>query len=734
MDSWNLHILAPPSIFWWLGLILALAIAVWTYFRLRAPLRPGLVWSLRILRIAGFLLILLPLLEPVLSRITDHAGPSPLLLLVDSSGSMEFPEGGDGSKDLRSSRLASAYELSREIQDKWSGDYRITALNFSEKVSAAGPSNDSLRAMGAGPTALGDALEEALSSTSQGPLSGILVLSDGVNTSGKDPLVIARNSPVPIYTICLGDSTPPPDLMIRQVQTNPEATLGELLPIQVTLESWGVQGQTVQVEVIDGSRVLGSQQVLLKGNDGEAQDIRIEVRPQRPGLTLYQIQARLPEGDDSVPVNNTRLAAVEVRESSRRVLIIDPNPAWDFTFLKRTLEADSSLILTALIQDLENRWRVLGDPIVSHWPAGMEEWRHFSAVLLIGGDLPGERISELIQSVAEGSGLLFLPGSTGWDPIGRSELGDLLPVRLLGSRPGTPAPGFVELTEAGQIDPLTLINDSPHQNALLWSSLPPVWPGPQRVAAKPGARVLIRWKENPMEPVFSVAGYGKGRVAALSAYGIWRWIFLPRSVEGGVAVAEPFLRQTIRWLMEPSTQDRYRIVAVKKVFQNGEAVQFEGRLRDASYHPLDGAVVEMQVESEDHSTSRRFRMIPTGDEGEYRAGLDPLAPGRYDFVARVTTPTGERDEREGQFWIEAMGAEAYRTWSDPRTLRQLAQMTDGRIGDPKDLESLRRGVGRTHRKAQEIHQADLWNHGILFAAFTLFLGIEWFIRRRRGLA
>jgi hypothetical protein len=255
-----------------------------------------------------------------------------------------------------------------------------------------------------------------------------------------------------------------------------------------------------------------------------------------------------------------------------------------------------------------------------------------------------------------------------------------------------------------------------------------------QMAAKPAARVLLRWKSEAAEPAFAVAGYGKGRVAALCGQGFWRWIFLPRSVPGGAEVAEPFFRQVVHWLMEPSTQDRFRVVAVRKVFQSGEGVEFEGRFRDESYEPLASAQTELRVASEDGRIVRRVQMIPTAREGEYQGRLEPLPPGAYTFEAHITTPGGGKELREGRFWVEEAGAEIYRTWSDPRTLRLVSEVSGGGVGEPGELTALRSLVQKTHRRSRQVRQAELWNHWILFAAFVLLLGTEWFLRRRRGLA
>lgn len=732
MESTSLRFLSHPTVWWWIGLALAAAAGVWTYYRLRAPISPGWVWVLRCLRLGALGLVLLPLLEPVLNLVGNRSGPAPLLVMVDGSQSMGL-RARSGDEGPEESRLEAARKVVKEMRAAWGSDYDLHLSTFARHVELVGHP-DSLPRLAAGSTALGDALEEALTVPAMGTLSGVVLLSDGVNTAGKDPTVVARNSPVPVYTLCLGDTVPGKDLLIRQIQTNPEVTLGETLPFSVTLEAWGQEGRQARLDITEGAEIVASRTVVLTGDHGEAQDVRLEVQPRRPGLLLYTIRAALLDAEDPLPMNNERLAAVDVRERARRLLVIDANPSWDFTFVKRTLEADSSLVATFLVQDLVGRWRVLGAPAVSGWPADLTQWRQFSAVLLSGEVGAAGREQDLVRFVEEGGGLFFLHGSKGWANLPKGRLGDLLPLKTKGPRPRNTGPAAVRLTESGQVDPLTLIHENPLRAALLWSGLPPIWPAAERTEAKPGARVLLRWDDTSAEPAFLVAGYGKGRVAALAGQGIWRWIFVARSSASGSPVAEPFLRQTVRWLMEPSTQDRFQVVAARKVFQSGEQVEFEARLRDAVYEPLSGARGEIVIRDEEGRPVRTLPLIPTPRIGEYEARTEPLAPGAYRFEARISPADDGQQIREGRFWIEPTGVEVFRTWSDPRGLEAVARASGGGVGDPEDLPELRRLIKDTRRRTQDVRQAEIWNHWILFASFVLLLGAEWFLRRRRGLA
>jgi Ca-activated chloride channel family protein len=137
--------------------------------------------------------------------------PSILTLVVDTSGSTM-------ADDLAPSRLQAIQQATDALLDKAPPDLRVGLIRFSEEVETlTRPTTDhhavrrhlaSLFANGG--TAIGDALQRALDdiqATDPAASARILLLSDGANSAGRDPLEVAPIAAarrIPIMAVAVG--------------------------------------------------------------------------------------------------------------------------------------------------------------------------------------------------------------------------------------------------------------------------------------------------------------------------------------------------------------------------------------------------------------------------------------------------------------------------------------------------------------------------------------------------
>ena len=139
-----------------------------------------------------------------------------VVLTMDSSASMK-------ATDVAPSRLDAAKSAATTFLDDVPDRFRVGLVSFSSAVrvleeptddrDAVRSSLDSIQ--GDIGTALGDAIEASVAladdhaedNVGEKPLFAVLLLSDGANTTGSEPLAVvdeAKEAGVPIYTIALG--------------------------------------------------------------------------------------------------------------------------------------------------------------------------------------------------------------------------------------------------------------------------------------------------------------------------------------------------------------------------------------------------------------------------------------------------------------------------------------------------------------------------------------------------
>ena len=179
-----------------------------------APVRPG--WRRHAPMIAyglALVALVLALAEPE-RTVAVPDGRAAVVLTTDHSASMR-------ATDVRPSRIAAVRVAARRFLRDVPREVKVGRVAFHQRVTriesprtARGPVRDSIDGLGAeGGTATGEALAASLRSLSRarGPKgtypAAIVLLSDGVSTSGRDPLEVARQARrrgVRIYTVALG--------------------------------------------------------------------------------------------------------------------------------------------------------------------------------------------------------------------------------------------------------------------------------------------------------------------------------------------------------------------------------------------------------------------------------------------------------------------------------------------------------------------------------------------------
>jgi Ca-activated chloride channel homolog len=170
---------------------------------------------------AALALLALAALVVALARpqrvVADERRQATVVMVTDTSGSMR-------ADDVPPSRLQAAQAAAKSLTAKLPNDVKLGVVTFGSKADQlVAPTTDkaeivraidSLRIHGA--TAMGDGLSLALDAAqarlarSVRPPAAIVLLSDGANTRGQDPITVAdraRKAGIRVYTVALGTQT-----------------------------------------------------------------------------------------------------------------------------------------------------------------------------------------------------------------------------------------------------------------------------------------------------------------------------------------------------------------------------------------------------------------------------------------------------------------------------------------------------------------------------------------------
>jgi hypothetical protein len=715
-------------------LVTGLALSGWLIRRSPYALKPVTKAALIILRGLAFATIGFLLLEPILSLVRVSRNKPVLAVVLDASQSMGTP-----SANLEAKARSYPPQFLSSLSDELARKFDVVSYEFSDSLRAVQKKGWAQERKPQGQrTDLGAAFSKLSSLSPEAAPSGVLLLSDGQNNYGKDPLREAQKLGVPVYAVGLGDTTRPRDIAIVRVSANEIAYDGEAIPVEVIVRNRGFAQAQTPITIREGKTTLSGQSLPLPPSGAEAR-INLTIPSQKEGV--HRFTASIPVGEGEIlKENNVRGFAVNVLRSRLRVALF-ASPGFELRFLKSALEQDTGLAVTTYVSPGSGRWTQVVKDAASPISFGqvLQDLPTYDLAILC--DLPRDLLTDALQKSlrdvvdAKGGGLFVLGDETLKD-YASLPMVQMLPVRLGGTNLEDPLE--VTLTHEGENHPITTLSPDPKQNVELWKDLPPLLGANRAAGISSGATVLMVYPKvkTPQGslPIVSCQRYGKGKVLLISGYPLWRWGFTVEGTGKGGEVYTKFLSHAVRWLGAREEGKRLKVEPLEKLVRSGESVIFTGQAYGEDNRPLDGADISVTVsEAETKKEVQKLALLSQGN-GRYEGTAQLLPPGNYLFQAVGALGTQRFGEDKGEFGVEAMNLEYDQTGLNPDLLKALATATGGRYYEEAGIGSLARDIALSSQPRKTARELDLWDHPFLFFLLLLLFLAEWAIRKWVGLS
>lgn len=716
MPSVELALSSP----WFIALLLVIAAAAAAFVFYRATL-PPLPFPLRLLlallRGAALALILLLLLDPRLRFVRTTEQPAVLALLADNSLSMRITDRtGDRSAVLRAAlhTARNAVPAGAEVRLYTFGLTLTPTADPPDSLPAGEEATDIARAI----RALGEELRSV-------PVAAAVLVTDGVVTAGRNPLYDAEQLGIPLFTVGVGDSTPPRDLVISRIAANTTAYAGSTVPVDVTVRSSGFGGERVEVTLADGARVLARAPLLLEAGTREY-SVRLAYTPEGEGTQRYGIGVTAVPGELTA-ANNRKNLFVRVLPGRTRVLMLAGAPSEDLAVLKQTLREDRTIETRSMtFRDGERFYE-------GELPAGAVD--SADCLVLVGfptAGVPGALLERLRGRIEAGRIPLLIIASRQLDVARLQTLGPIVPYTA--SQPSRSEQlVFATPTAEGKRHPV-MNTGGDHT---VWDRLPPVFRTQTAVRARPEATVLAtaRLGGVPLpDPLIIARRVNRHRSLAVSGYGLWRWRMLAQGATETDEHLAAFLSGAVRWLTSP---DETRPVAVRPVgetFAQGEPAAFTGQVYDPSARPVDDARVKVSARRGERVFEATLRALGSG---RYEGSIDGLPPGDYTFQATAEREGAALGDDRGRFVVGDLTAEYMDVAMNAPLLRGLAERTGGAFFTAGDLDGLEASLSTrasfAPRTVTTGSDHTLWTAELVLALIIILLSLEWFLRKRNGL-
>jgi uncharacterized membrane protein len=719
--------------------IAAVAIAFVSYRVLRTRVRWREQATLVALRVVALAIVLFCIFRPVLVVKAAVTQQNVVGILIDDSRSMQLTDEHGSRADLIRQTFANP---DSPIMKSLSDRFLIRTFKFSSATARLGTSAD--LTFNGTQTRLANAIESARQELAGLPVSGLVLVTDGADTTDAtvtDALLASKAEALPVFTVGVGQETLTKDIQVGRVSTPRVALKGTSLLVDAVLTQTGFAGQTVTLDVEDGGRIVGSQPVKLPA-DGDPVSVRVRFTVTEAGPRVFRLKVS-PQPGEAVTQNNQRDVQIDVRDRRERILYYEGEPRPELKFARQAIKDDQNLELVTLVRTAENkhfRFDIKSpEELVAGFPKTREELFEYRGIVL-GTVEASAFTADQLRMIAEfvdvrGGGLLVLGGHRSFAEGGfvGTPVAEVLPVTLQKANPGF-THVKVHPTRAGEAHAVTQLGDTEQASAERWKTMPSLTAVNLIDTIKPGATVLLSGLDDRRRErvVLAYQRYGRGKSIAFPVQDSWLWQ-MHATIRVEDQTHENFWRQMLRWLVD-GVPDVVETRPLTDRVEAGQPVTLTADVVDPRFVELNDANVVAHVTS----PSGKAVAIPlqwTGERnGQYRATLPTTETGWYEAKVEATRDgkavgTGVTHVRtapdDAEYFDAAMHAPL---------LKRIAQDTGGRFYTASNVASLPEDLKYSGRGVTAVEERELWHMPILLLALMTVLCTEWGLRRYWRLA
>lgn len=733
------------------------------------------------IRLTALLIICLVILRPALAQRDDTVTPSKLIILVDSSASMnnkdEFNSKSRWEAAWRLLQSSSVKQILKRLQDEQAVE--VIFYQGAEKLSEYQPEGkaDGKR------TDIGQWLHTIWEKHGNDPtVRGIILLTDGADNGTTFAALDEAKNLKSVHTVALGSPKTTADEKDIYFANNSITVNPAPVPVKgkMTVKAvvnapgltWAQSKLHLSVKDMNDKEVGTEKpkQITLQLREGNKVEIETDA-PAMPGD--YKVTLKIDPLPYEVSDQNNEISTyVTATKDGISVLWVERNKRLESTWiLKHALSRDPKI--RVFYSERPDEKTAL--------PPGQKDWfnfdkQHYDVIVI--GDISAQRFTggdkavlpQMENLVKKGSGLLMLGGyesfaSSDWHDKKYASFTDLLPVTL-------DKPGQVEGTENVSVQPtsagldhfLLKLVDDPEANKKLWTEAFRPLDGMTRIGTvRPGAVLLATDGGDDKKPVMAFWNRG-GRVAVFGGDTTWKaWRKkqpAPNELRA-VAAHEAFWKKMIHWLAQKEKvgDDVWVTLATRRLPAGGNHSNTitvglnpdkSKKHTNVTYKVriIGPGKKESIVTTSPKPKSDNFEQMgtfwQTSEPGEYLVQVDAFdAKG-----AKINTTT-----TEARFLTYAQDLESLVAAADHAFLTRLAAAGGGqfRLAGESELADLLDQIAQKHSLPRLAHQqawpdwdrnpisnspadqvAALITSGVLFF-YLLFCGLlclEWLLRRR----
>lgn len=537
-------------------------------------------------------------------------------------------------------------------------------------------------------------------------IGAVVLATDGIYNKGNNPLYKTLDNHAALYTIGMGDTTIKKDIIVKEVNVNAIAYLGNEFPIDINLAAYACANQNSQLNVsIDGKPLMAKTININQANF--FQHLTLSATADQAGTKHIIITMSTIDGEVS-KINNRKDVFIEVIDGREKILLTYNGPHPDIGALKEAIKANTN-------------YEVVSEPISE---VKLSDLAKYSVIIL-----------HQLPSRANNANYIINTARTAkiplWCIVGNQSAIDLLP-SVSGITKIYNNQGRMNESQAQYNTNFNTFVLEPKTQETL-AELPPLEVPYGSYAASDNAEILAYQKIGAVGtklPLWAMVNQNGEKTAVLFGEGFWRWRMADYYSNENHMATNELVSKTIQYLAVKDDKRKFRVYPSKNVYEEDEAVRFVAELYNSSYELVNQVDVKIELSNRDGKT---FRYTFSPFNKSYQLDIGAMPAGIYQYKASAD---GLPDKVNGQILITPLQTELLNTTADFGALRQMANKNNGVFYKATELENalqnIKKNTGITSVSYTEKKTDELINLKWVFFLLLLLLTAEWFIRKYEG--
>lgn len=676
-------------------------ISWWSYANVK-NIRNLYYYSLIGLRTFVYFILLLLLANPFIETEKTFYEPTNILVLLDNSASTQIDKKiyqGSNSYTQLLQELDFTndtdvnyqfYKVGRQVEQT-----EIDSLTFDEDQTDLTSGIEVIRA-------------------NQNDANAAVLISDGIYTTGINPIYGTSNIDIPIFSIGLGDTTFQKDVLVSSISTNSSGYLNSTQSVTAMINAKGFEGSSIPVHLKKGNEIL-SEKVTVPKIRNSSQEVIFDLMLEQEGLQQYEIY--VPSlSEEWTSANNKQRFTVDVRDAKQQILSLALEVHPDVRFVRSLLSADQNA-------ELINRTWLKGDNFIEGDFSSLTDSLDLAVVHgYPSSGLPAE-VRKKLDMIGNDIPLIVVASPRFSHQQFEQDVMDL-PVNVTGNldygqislrlHPETPGHPITELPAVtfdqlpNLMGPIENINPVSYADMILSSS----YRG-----------------EFIQNPVVVARELGNKRHLFVTSY---NWYRLQQDQNPETqAFAKQLWENMISWTATDPENELLDVQPQQDSFSGAEPVVIEAYLKNERGQNESEANITISI---NHDTlDNRMYSMENRDNGSYRLSIPPMPEGIYSYEA--TAQKGERtlDTERGEFSVSASNAEYVDIERNEQLLRQTAQNTGGQYVPFDSVDGfwnqLEKNQLLDRQEQVETNYFYLYQHVGWFILVIILLCSEWILRK-----